>query len=475
MQLPVRRSILELASKIDAATEQSPWITALQKQIHRLESEISVTREQLIEDAKRLGVSESDQQALLNDKRMASLPDLSRQAISQLAGPAREVRIQAARLRQAKLQGENDKKEADRLRHEIEEFLGAREQTDLHEGMQSHHTIIQSIRAQQQVEEKLEKLQKHRRDLQEEAADLEAEDAMPLERFFVLMIPFVFGAVMLLSASTACGKATSHSDPTSGAMLSLIGVVVLFFWYTWKNFTERGTGGDLNDCEGQLDNLIRQIRKTEQERDEIARALPPFSGTPEQRLREYEHELQNYEAMLPIHHNLEAATQRFKSATKRAKASAEALRTAKTQWKKTLQQLGLAESLSPKSIRIMAEGYESLLQSRRRLKVQEDELDQRQLELAAITQRVDALVAKCQPLNGRAIRKNELHVEAKRKRGTAKRRAIRDRKNRTRDDRNREERNRDPRKQDPSLSLVRAGLETQEIESAEVPFKACKS
>ncbi len=40
----------------------------------------------------------------------------------------------------------------------------------------------------------------------------------------------------------------------------------------------------------------------------------------------------------------------------------------------------------------MAEGYDSLLQTRRRMQALEDELDQRRLELGAITQRVDGLL-----------------------------------------------------------------------------------
>ncbi len=58
--LPLRRGILDLAAKIEAANEQSPWISSIQKNIQRLESQLQQTREQLVEDAKRLGISEED-------------------------------------------------------------------------------------------------------------------------------------------------------------------------------------------------------------------------------------------------------------------------------------------------------------------------------------------------------------------------------------------------------------------------------
>lgn len=397
LAFPVRSSILELTSKIEAATEQTPWIGALQKQIVRLQSEIESSREQLLEDAKRLGVSDVDQQALLNDKRMASLPDLSSQSITQLAGPAREVRIHSVKFKQARTQGENDKKEAERLRLEIQEFLAAREQSDLQDSMSQSRMLLERLREQQSLEERLQKLSKHRKELQEETFDLEAEDALPLERFIFLMVPFAFGAVMLILGLIKCFPNRNISalfsyDLKAGPMMALIGTCILVAWYTWKGYVERGTGDDLEDCEGQLDALLRQIRSTEQERDDLVRSLPSFTGSLEQQIREIEHELQRHEELLPVNHNLIAAQQRYQSARKRASHSATALKQARHEWKKTLQQLGLAESLSPKSIRILAEGYESLLQSRRRLKTQEDELAQRQLELAGITQRVEALV-----------------------------------------------------------------------------------
>jgi hypothetical protein len=61
-------------------------------------------------------------------------------------------------------------------------------------------------------------------------------------------------------------------------------------------------------------------------------------------------------------------------------------------WQKTLKSLGFAEGISPKTLRIMSEGYELLMQGRNRLKAQEDELQQRELELIGIVQRLDGLV-----------------------------------------------------------------------------------
>ncbi len=120
-------------------------------QIQRLQSELEQTKEQLVEDAKRLGLSEQDQQALFEDKRLANLPDLSRQAISQLAGPARDVRVFQTRLKQAKEQGLADKKEADRLAAELDGFLAIRGHGDLQTAHRSSNEMLATLRKVQML------------------------------------------------------------------------------------------------------------------------------------------------------------------------------------------------------------------------------------------------------------------------------------------------------------------------------------
>jgi hypothetical protein len=92
-----------------------------------------------------------------------------------------------------------------------------------------------------------------------------------------------------------------------------------------------------------------------------------------------------------VQQNLEAALQRLSSAEQTAHSAGTSLHQAKSQWRKTLQHLGLSESLSPKSLRLMADGYESLVTSRRRLKTHEDELAQRTIEWDSFCQRIDTL------------------------------------------------------------------------------------
>ncbi len=392
-KLPLRSGILELAAKIDAAAEQSPWISSIQKNVQRLESQIGQTREQLVADAVRLGMTEEDQQALLDDRRMTRMPDLSRQAINTLAGPASEVRMWSTRLKQARTQSEADKKEADRLEKELAEAMAARPEGDIHSAMQSNGDTITLLRKRLNIQEALDKQLARRTQLEEEAVDLAVDEALPVERSLLMSILFVGGLFLLLWGT---GKMLDlfgavGDDPQTGLFMVIIGMFMLFFGFMWSNVLEKTTVTDLEDVEDQIDAIRKEIRKTEAEREEIDRRLPNQKAPIETRLREAEAEIQSLESLLPIQHNHQAAIERFRTARRRATQAGESLRNARNQWKKTLAQLGLTESLSPKSIRIMAEGYESLLQTRRRLQSLEEELETRQLELGALTQRIDSL------------------------------------------------------------------------------------
>jgi uncharacterized protein YhaN len=409
-RMPLSKGILALGAKIEAANEQGPWISGLQMQIQRLQSELQQTKEQLVEDAKRLGLSEQDQQALFEDKRLANLPDLSRQAISQLAGPARDVRVFQTRLKQAKEQGIADKKEADRLAAELDGFLAIRGHGDLQTAHRSSNEMLATLRKVQMLDERIEKLRRHRKEIEEQAVEVETDEVFPVDDWWRLLISYapgflctVFGISNFFGWSLTGPKdaiagpdgqtvpSSSINQQTVGFLLILVGVMLLgFTYYRWKSM-EQDSQDELESCDAKLEAADLQLQKTVKERNELLAALPDYAGTLEQRIRDAEGELTHCESHLPVFHNLQAAQQRYETARRNYADSAKGLKNARASWKKTLSQLGLAASLSPKSIRVLAEGYESLTTTRRRLKALEDELGQRKIELSTGLQRIEAL------------------------------------------------------------------------------------
>jgi uncharacterized protein YhaN len=246
------------------------------------------------------------------------------------------------------------------------------------------------------LEEVLKKQLVRREQLDEEAVDHQVDEAFSPERAVMQGIVFVFGAFMIFwGIGYLFGLNWFHrtqlADPNRGLMFIVIGLCSLFATYMLNFISDKGKSGQLDDVEDQLDAVRREIQKLQIERDELDRRLPVHKGEPEMRLRELEESAHALESLLPIQQNLEAARQRHQAARKRASQAAESLKSAKSSWKRTLQHFGLSETMSPKSIRLMAEGYDSLLQTRRRITSLTEELDNRQLELGGITQRIDSL------------------------------------------------------------------------------------
>jgi uncharacterized protein YhaN len=393
-RLPLRPGIMEMAAKIEAAAEQGPWIASLQKAQQRLESQLDQARQELVEDAARLGMSEQDQQALLEDGKLTSIPDLSRQALNQLAEPASEVRMWSSRVKQASDQCEVDQRETEKLEQDLTAALKAHNQSDIQSALSSGGEISSLLRKRITLEEQLKKQQTRRKQLDEEAVDLQVDEAFSVERALLLGVIFVAGAFMVLWGLgywiTLFGNAAS-ADPNKGLMFFVVGVCALFVVYIMNMTMEKGNTTQLDEVEEQIAALGKEIHKTQIEREELDRRLPIHQGDPEQRLREMESNIQALESLLPLQQNLQAAKQRWQAAKKRLAQANESLTTAKANWRRTLQHFGLSQSMSPKNIRLMADGYDSLLQTRRRLSTLTEELESRQIELGAITQRIDAL------------------------------------------------------------------------------------
>ncbi|GIW98184.1 MAG: hypothetical protein KatS3mg111_1517 [Pirellulaceae bacterium] len=392
--LQLQPGILELQAKIEAAAEHEPWLIAMQKNIARLRQQIEDTQIELMEAAQRLGMAEEDQQALLEDRRASSLPDLSRQALSQLMEPANEVRMWSTRLKQARHQAEADRQEAERLKAEIDAAMESRKVKDIHAAIEAETELIHLLRKRIQVEESLEKLRSRLDQLEEEAIDLQCDEALPVERSFLMGILFVAGAFSFL---WGLGKLLPFFNPDgvtdqhTGLLLVLSGMFLLFFGLMWTNVLDRNTVSELDEAEEKIEAIRKEIRKLEAERDELERRLPAYQGSPESRLREAEKEVKELESLLPVWHNYRAAMERHQSARRRASKAEEALRSAQLKWKQALAHMGLSDTLSPKSIRALSEGYENLILTRRRLRSLEEELETRRAELKSIVARIEAL------------------------------------------------------------------------------------
>ncbi|WP_417737451.1 ATP-binding protein [Rosistilla oblonga] len=390
--LPLSQRLLALQSRIEAASQQATWIEALRDQIAKLDKQVEKAEQQLDADAHRLGLTDEERKSLIEGFK-SEMPDLSRATLATLGGPARTVKEFLFQAKQARDESLKDRQEIQVQEKQLREKIGHLQSDDLHESIKLQGAVIARFRKAIQTEEHLDKLRRHYKELENEAINLTTAEALPVDRSIFMAAPFLFGGVGLIYGlvKTTGIWNVAERDPTFGMFSMLIGMACLAMWYMGRQLFDRGTSSDLHDTERQIEVVRKQIRETEREHEETQKDLPAGSGPLESRLREALAELQAQEDALPLYHANQALVQRYKAARKRAEEAVEGLKRARADWKRTLLKLGLSESLSPKSIREMSDGYETLQASRRRVDELRDEKAERKRELAALGKRVESL------------------------------------------------------------------------------------
>ncbi len=392
-QLPVSRRLVDLQGRIEAAGEQATWVEAIEEQIERLDQQIEKAQKQLEIDAERLGMDEDDRHALL-EGNLSQLPDLSKQALSALSAPARQVKEQTFLLKQTRSEAIEHKARADKLNSSLEATLERANASDLQQAIRHHTEMLNTLRHRAHLGEHLAKLKRHYRDLEKETVDLTTAEVLPVDRLVLLALPFVVGGLSLIyGISNVIGLEwlVAEPDPTWGMLCILFGVMSLFTYYFGRENGQRTTSAEREDCDRQIDTLRRQIREVEAERNDVDSTLPVSNESLEIRVRETELLLAELEAALPTYHNHEAALQAYRTARERASKAADRLKQARRDWSATLEQLGLSDSLSPSSVRALSDGYATLQASRKRLDELQAEKSQRRRERQAIAKRIETL------------------------------------------------------------------------------------
>ncbi|TWT79237.1 Chromosome partition protein Smc [Planctomycetes bacterium CA13] len=392
-QIPVSKRMFDLQGRIEAASEQATWVEALEEQIERLDVQIEKARKQLEVDADRLGMDERDRAAVLEGD-MSKMPDLSKQALSALAGPAKRVKEQVFLLNQARNESAEHKTRSEKLGAQLQDVLARAHATNLQQAIREQTEMIASLRHRVQLGEHLDKLKRHYRDLEKESVDLTTDEALPIDRLILLSVPFIFGGMALIygfANLVGLDWFVAEPDPTWGMLWLMVGIVSMMAYYFGRENGMRSTSRDLDDCERQIDSLRKQIREIEAERSDVDSSLPTSAESLELRIRETEALLAELESVLPTYHNHEASMQSFKSARSRASEAADGLKEARRDWSGTLEELGLSDSLSPSSVRKLSDGYEALQQSYRRLDELKAEKEQRRRERQTIARRIEAL------------------------------------------------------------------------------------
>ena len=392
--IPVSQRMVDLQGRIEAAFEQATWVEALEDQIGKVDGQLAKARSQLSADAERLGLSEEDREALLGGDH-SQMPDLSRQTLTALDGPAKRVREQQFLLKQAREEGKEHKRKIEEHETEIGEVLQRTASTDLQQAIREETEMLGLLRRRMDLGESMDKLKRHYRSLETESASLSIAEVVPFNNLLFMGLHFVIGAGSLMIAlSHFVGVRWllfSEPNQVDGVPWLVFGVLVLWVYYLNKQSTRSANSTDREDCERQIDSLRRQLRELEAEQEEIDGELSTSTQPIEFRVRQAELLVADLEAAGPAYHSHQASAQAYETARNKALKAAENLKYAKREWSSTLKKLNLAESLSPRSVRKLSEGYETLHASLRRLETLQAERDERVKERQGLAKRIELL------------------------------------------------------------------------------------
>ncbi len=100
--------------------------------------------------------------------------------------------------------------------------------------MRQQADVIATLRNRMQIEQHLEKLRRHYRDLEKESLELATNEAFPVERTILLFVPFLIGGLGILYGFFhvfGWDWFSNDPDPTWGMTSIFVGVLCMFMWY----------------------------------------------------------------------------------------------------------------------------------------------------------------------------------------------------------------------------------------------------
>jgi uncharacterized protein YhaN len=379
---PLNRQIWSRACRIEAVCEHGPWLASLEDQIGRLREDIEATQGELRARWEKLGLAPEDMPEFT--------PDLSDRVATVLRGPARAVRDANKRLQDAKAEHEEAQREAEDLREQLSSQLSATGRADLNEALQEAGNRVAMIRRRLQLEERLENIQRHRKEMEEDRRDLLANQILPAHTLFWCGVPFITGVAMVL------GSLYWNSAAKYGWTITIVGAVCWAVAVAVKIFLEQAVSDDLEGCNRQYSKLKSQVNDLQREREELDALLPAGGGPLDSRLLAAEEYVKQLEELTPLEAKRQAALQRAEAVKDKTARASDHTREARDQWREALRNANLPVALTPEHVQYLAEGNDQTLDLGRRLQARREELQQRQTEQGALTGRIKTLFDELQ-------------------------------------------------------------------------------
>ncbi len=367
------------SSRIEALLEQRTWLLGLKDRIAETSVEFDRQAAELAEEWKSVG---------LTGNPIAAHPEqLEKLRIPSLKAPGQAVQRRRKERERAELNAAAAKESADSLQAKLAEALRSRNQNDLPTAMDRAGLLVSQYRRRLQIEERIDQLNRHRADLDDQRRDL--TDRQMLSGGAI----FGFGAAAVFCLALIPAGFTLFSGP-SGWFSVCFGVIGCGAVFATKKMHERSLAVRLESCEQQLEMLETQLQQTQEERDQLDQLLPKGGGPIVSRLDAAEQDLAALEELVPLETQLNGAKQEAAAAAMAADQAATELKQAKLRWQDAIKNLGLPADYSYAQAKSLARKRRDLLDAQRILAEKSSERARLQIELQSWRDRLSQIAAE---------------------------------------------------------------------------------
>jgi len=380
--LPIRRRLWSHGGRISAMMEHEPWIHSLEDQTTRLESEVGQLEASLRKLVGRTGTTHT---TILKDA-----PQIPPRVLSALKGPAKIIREESTRLKQAQAERESHRKQAREAETKLEAALHERGAHHLVDALEEGSETVARFRRRLQLDERLENMREQRTALTQQSHELLGAQVLPLPQIVMLGGAFIFGVVLVLSG--ILGVYVFGLSVPMAWLMGIVGVFSMAGAAGAKATLERSAKEHFEDYKRKLELLKLQVDEIIREREQLDRKLPSGEGPFASRLSAAETTLHKLEELLPLEAAQNAAELQSRAAKERMTQAAEAIKLNRHRWRQELRAAKLPENLTPRQVRGLADHSEEIATLRRKIESRREELERRQTEYAEILQRVRQLV-----------------------------------------------------------------------------------
>jgi uncharacterized protein YhaN len=332
----VNRVLVQEASRIEALVEQVAWLERREVEIDRLGREIASAGDSVAVESDRGGASPASR--------------LDPAVWKSLRGPGRALRAARREWDVARGEAAAKQREAEIATTEMAPLQNSGFRGDLQAELDRAGDEAARLRRHWQIDQQLEKLEERRRELQDQGGVLAEKQLVSGWVLVALGTMFALGVAMVLAGLAL----PSQWIGPMGGVLVFFGIGGTLAAGVTKFLLDRASAQKLEVAQSQLEMLERQASQLEQERREIADALPAGGGPIAVRLKASQQELTELQRLLPIEARL-AAAKRLADVAQLAAGEREAdCQAADDRWQRALAACGLPVDLTPADVKALA-------------------------------------------------------------------------------------------------------------------------